>query len=95
MLNFTWDQELALKVRAREVREDGSPQGLENDLVLSICNTTEKLGVPIERAWMCSRFLQQDVQNMRLWSRNSFSPRRHGRELSRMSHSDALRNKKL
>ena len=66
MLNFAWDQERALEVRAKEAREDGRQeglsqglsqglseglsQGLENGLVISIRSMMEKLGISMEKA---------------------------------------------
>lgn len=50
MLNFAWNQELALKVRADEAREEGLSQGLENGLVLSIRSMMEKLNLSMEKA---------------------------------------------
>ena len=50
MLNFAWNQELALKVRADEAHEEGLSQGLENGLVLSIRSMMEKLNLSMEKA---------------------------------------------
>jgi hypothetical protein len=66
MLNFAWDQERALEVRAEEAMEKGRregrqeglekgleqglEQGLEKGLTASIRKMVERLGVSIEKA---------------------------------------------
>ena len=40
MLNFAWDQERALEVRAKEAREDGRQEGLSQGLSQGILETT-------------------------------------------------------
>ena len=62
MLNFAWDQERALEVRAEEAIEKGRregrqeglekglEQGLEKGLITSIRKMMERLGVSIEKA---------------------------------------------
>ena len=58
MLNFVWDQERALEVRAEEAREDGIKeglsqglsQGLENGLTASIRNVMGSFNVSMEKA---------------------------------------------
>ena len=58
MLNFAWDQERALEVRAEEAREDGIKEGLSRGLSQGVLETTlsairnmmENLGLPMEKA---------------------------------------------
>lgn len=54
MLNFVWDQERALEVRAKEAREEGMEKGmekgLEKGLVSSIGSVMKSLNLPLERA---------------------------------------------
>ena len=58
MLNFAWDQERALEVRAEEAREDGIKEGLSRGLSQGVLETTlsairnmmENLGIPMEKA---------------------------------------------
>lgn len=50
MLNFAWNQERALEVRAAEAMEKGLAQGLENGLKASISNVMTNMGVSMERA---------------------------------------------
>ena len=50
MLNFAWDQERALEVRAEEAMEKGLAQGLENGLTASISNVMKNMGVSMEKA---------------------------------------------
>ena len=50
MLNFSWDQERALEVRAEEAMEKGLAQGLENGLTASISNVMKNMGVSMEKA---------------------------------------------
>ena len=54
MLNFAWDQERALEVRAEEAMEkglaQGLAQGLENGLTASISNVMKNMGVSMEKA---------------------------------------------
>ena len=46
MLNFVWDQERALEVRAEEAREEG----MEKGMVSSIGRVMKSLNLPLERA---------------------------------------------
>ena len=50
MLDFAWNQERALEVRAAEAMEKGLAQGLENGLKASISNVMTNMGVSMERA---------------------------------------------
>ena len=50
MVNFQWDADLALEVRAEEAHEAGLSQGLENGLVISIRSMMEKLNLSMEKA---------------------------------------------
>ena len=62
MLNFVWDQERALEVRAKEAREEGMEKGMEKGmergmekgmekgLVSSIGSVMKSLNLPLERA---------------------------------------------
>ena len=46
MLNFVWDQERALEVRAEEARADGRQEGL----TASICNVMHSMNFSVEKA---------------------------------------------
>lgn len=46
MLNFAWDQERALEVRAEEARADGRQEGL----TASICNVMHSMNFSVEKA---------------------------------------------
>ena len=46
MLNFAWDQERALEVRAEEARADGRQEGL----IASICNVMHSMNFSVEKA---------------------------------------------
>ena len=62
MLNFAWDQERALEVRAEEARKDGIREDLAHGLsqglsqgvlqttLSAIRNMMENLGLPMEKA---------------------------------------------
>ena len=58
MLNFVWDQERALEVRAEEAlekglrlgRQEGLSQGVEKGLVLSLGNIMKNMGVSLDKA---------------------------------------------
>ena len=54
MVNFQWDADLALEVRAEEAREEGLSQGLsqslENGMVISIRSMMEKLNLSMKKA---------------------------------------------
>lgn len=62
MLNFVWDQERALEVRAEEALEkglrlgrqeglsQGLSQGVEKGLVLSLGNIMKNMGVSLDKA---------------------------------------------
>ena len=50
MLNFVWDQERALEVRAKEAREEGMEKGMEKGVVSSIGSVMKSLNLPLERA---------------------------------------------
>ena len=58
MLNFVWDQERALEVRAEEAREDGIKEGLSQGLSQGVLETTisairsmmKNLGLSMEKA---------------------------------------------
>ena len=58
MLNFAWDQERALEVRAKEAREDGRQEGLSQGLsqgilettLTSICNVMKSMNFSVEKA---------------------------------------------
>ena len=46
MLNFAWDQERALEIRAEEARADGRQEGL----TASICNVMHSMNFSVEKA---------------------------------------------
>jgi len=50
MVNFQWDADLALEVRAEEAREEGLSQSLENGMVISIRSMMEKLNLSMKKA---------------------------------------------
>ena len=58
MLNFVWDQERALEVRAEEARavgrqeglSQGLSQGVEKGLALSLGNMMKNMGVSLDKA---------------------------------------------
>ena len=50
MLNFAWDQERALEVRAEEARADGRQEGRQEGLTASICNVMHSMNFSVEKA---------------------------------------------
>ena len=54
MLNFAWDQERALEVRAEEARADGrqegQQEGRQEGLTASICNVMHSMNFSVEKA---------------------------------------------
>ncbi len=50
MVNFVWDQELALKVRAEEAAEKAMEKGLEKGFTTSIRSMMERLNLSMEKA---------------------------------------------
>ena len=50
MLNFAWDQERALEVRAEEAKEKRRKEGMEKGLASALCNLMENLKWPAEKA---------------------------------------------
>ena len=50
MLNFVWDQERALEVRAEEARADGRQEGRQEGLTASICNVMHSMNFSVEKA---------------------------------------------
>ena len=50
MLNFVWDQERALEVRAEEARADGRQEGRQEGLTASIRNVMHSMNFSVEKA---------------------------------------------
>lgn len=50
MLNFAWDQERALEVRAEEAMEEGRREGQEKESLFSIRKMVDRFGISIEKA---------------------------------------------
>ena len=50
MLNFAWDQERALEVRAEEARADGRQEGRQEGFTASICNVMHSMNFSVEKA---------------------------------------------
>ena len=50
MLNFAWDQERALEVRAEEAMEEGRREGQEKERLFSIRKMVDRFGISIEKA---------------------------------------------
>ena len=50
MLNFAWDQERALEVRAEEARADGRQEGRQEGLTASICSVMHSMNFSVEKA---------------------------------------------
>ena len=50
MLNFVWDQERALEVRAEEARADGRQEGRQEGLTASICSVMHSMNFSVEKA---------------------------------------------
>ena len=50
MLNFAWDQERALEVRAEEARADGRQEGRQEGLTASIRNVMHSMNFSVEKA---------------------------------------------
>ena len=54
MLNFAWDQERALEVRAKEARENGRQEGLSQGVlettIASIRNVMKSMNFSVEKA---------------------------------------------
>ena len=50
MLNFVWDQERALEIRAEEARADGRQEGRQEGLTASIRNVMHSMNFSVEKA---------------------------------------------
>ena len=50
MLNFAWNQERALEIRAEEARADGKQEGRQEGLTASIRNVMHSMNFSVEKA---------------------------------------------